>query len=261
MPSPDPNRVVGNPWRKMGLHAPGSAGAEPPPDPLGRSSGHGRTKAAMDPELEKEVWLNRVRVDWGQCGFSMMEASGKGVLATILFAPPRFAPTSRRMPSGPVSPDAVMLTSLHIDPIVADRGVEESLVTAAVTHLAGRGIKAVEAFGCSGSGSDDDAEPIPREEMTLTESILNAVDAPRMPHRCDSAALGAINHEAGDVIPTRILINSGFTVVAPHPTHPRLRRELDPELDWAAAVGDALDQLVAAQFYASLSAARSSTKL
>ncbi|MDY0113638.1 MAG: hypothetical protein RBS21_05110, partial [Corynebacterium sp.] len=108
---------------------------------------------------------------------------------------------------------------------------------------------------------DDDANLIPREDMSLTESILHAVDAPRTPHRCESTALGAINHGAGDVIPTRVLINSGFTVVAPHQTHPRLRRELDPDLDWAAAVSDALDQLVAAQFYASFSASRSSTKL
>lgn len=271
-PVANPNRVVGNPWRKMGLqgHSQGPRGTaagrgrsgadDGSQDPLAPGSADNRTRAGMDAELEKELWLNRVRVDWGACGLSMSEATGKGVMATLLFVPPRFAPTSRRMPTGPVSADAVMLTSLHIDPIMADQGIEESLVNAAVTHLAGRGIRAVEAFGCSGDG-DDDANLIPREDMSLTESILHAVDAPRTPHRCESTALGAINHGAGDVIPTRVLINSGFTVVAPHQTHPRLRRELDPDLDWAAAVSDALDQLVAAQFYASFSASRSSTKL
>ncbi|WP_295626436.1 acetyltransferase [uncultured Corynebacterium sp.] len=214
----------------------------------------------MDRELEKELWLSRVRVEWGQCGFSMSETAAADAVATLLFAPPRFVPTSRIIPTGPISPDAVMLTSLHIDPVIAGRGVEESLIAAVLKNLAERGVRAVEAFGCSGSG-DDETGAVPPAEMTLTESILHAVDAPRLPHRCESGALGAVNHEAGDIIPTRMLINSGFTVVAPHPTHPRLRRELDPSLDWAAAVTDALDQLVAEQFYASLSASRSSTKL
>lgn len=287
-PVADPNRVVGNPWRKMGLQhgpqRPGGRGAHQgpeaaphgrssgrlnpldplsppgPPDPLGSDGGGNRTRESLDAELEKELWLNRVLVDWGLCGFSIAEAYGQPVTATLLFGPPRYAPTSRSMPTGPISPDAVMLTSLHIDPVMADRGAEEALIDAAVTHLAGRGVRAVEAFGCSGGG-DDGEGAIPREEMSLTESILQSVDAPRTPHRCESTALGAINHAAGDVIPTRVLINSGFTVVAPHPTHPRLRRDIDPDLDWAAAVTDALDQLVAAQFYASFSASRSSTKL
>lgn len=283
-PVADPNRVVGNPWRKMGLqHGPqrpggrnphqdpvtppgGSSGPlnplNPlsPPGPLRRDEGGNRTREAMDAELEKELWLNRVLVDWGLCGFSIAEAYGQPVTATLLFGPSRYAPTSLCMPTGPISPDAVMLTSLHIDPVMADRGAEEALIDAAVTHLAGRGVRAVEAYGCSGVG-DDGEDAIPREEMSLTESILQSVDAPRTPHRCESTALGAINHAAGDVIPTRVLINSGFTVVAPHPTHPRLRRDIDPDLDWAAAVTDALDQLVAAQFYASFSASRSSTKL
>lgn len=272
----DPNRVVGNPWRRMGLHGsrnlerPGTrrdAGDEPetasgahvggfrvPP-----SAGHAGA-GSIDAELEKEFWLNRVRVDWGNCGFSVAEEAGNDAVATLLFAPPRFVPTARSMPTGPISPDAVMLTSLHIDPVIAGRGVEEALIAAAVKHLAGRGIKAIESFGCSGGG-DDEHDAIPREEMSLTETILHSIDTPRQAHVCNSGALGAINHGAGDVVATRVLINSGFTVVAPHPTHPRLRRELDPALDWAAAVSDALDQLVAAQFYASLSASRSSTKL
>lgn len=289
-PVADPNRVVGNPWRKMGLqHGPQRPGGRDarhgpeaprgrstgrlnpldplsppgppgPPGPLGPDGGGNRTREVMDAELEKELWLNRVLVDWGLCGFSIAEAYGQPVTATLLFGPPRYAPTSRSMPTGPISPDAVMLTSLHIDPVMADRGLEEALIDAAVIHLVGRGIPAVEAFGCSGGG-DDGEDAIPREEMSLTESIIQSVDTPRTPHRCESTALGAINHAAGDVIPTRVLINSGFTVVAPHPTHPRLRRDIDPDLDWAAAVTDALDQLVAAQFYASFSASRSSTKL
>lgn len=276
----NPGRVVGNPWRRMGLHgtsgtrnAPGRGnvadkgfgaadgdvgkhtGASPgDPGSPGSIGGHG------DTEFEKEAWLNRVTVDWGLCGFSIAESMQRDVSATVLFAPPRFAPTASIMPTGPVSPDAVLLMSLHIDPIVAGSGAEDALVGAAVRHLAGRGVTAVEAFGCSGDG-DDESQTIPREEMTLTESILHAVDAPRLPPACESTALGGISHAAGDIIPTRILINAGFTVVAPHPTHPRLRRELDPALDWSAAVSEALDQLVAAQFYASLSASKSSTKL
>lgn len=268
----NPGRVVGNPWRRMGLHGPvgGSkssqrgqgpkAGDDAAEGAVGKQTNDPGIGGHGDTEFEKEAWLNRVTVDWGLCGFSIGEALDRAVAATVLFAPPRFAPTASVMPTGPISPDAVMLMSLHIDPVVAGTGAEDALVGTAVRHLAGRGVKAVEAFGCSGDG-DDERQTIPREEMTLTESILHAVDAPRLPPACNSTTLGGVNHAAGDIIPTRILINAGFTVVEPHPTHPRLRRELDPELDWSAAVGEALDQLVAAQFYASLSASRSSTKL
>lgn len=280
----NPGRVVGNPWRRMGLHrgpkngpaarpghvgngagVPGRGGNQSGDAPIGNGAtgfpGAGdQSGGHADAEFEKEAWLNRVTIDWGLCGFSIGESNAAEVAATLLFAPPRFAPTSSVMPTGPISPDAVMLTSLHIDPIIAGKGAEDALVGAAIRHLSARGIKAVEAFGCSGDG-DDETKTIPREDMTLTESILHAVDGPRLPPACSSTALGGISHAAGDIIPTRVLINSGFTVVAPHPTHPRLRRELDPVLDWSAAVSEALDQLVAAQFYASLSASRSSTKL
>ena len=65
-------------------------GSGGPQDPLGPLSGDSRTRGGIDAELEKEFWLNRVRVDWGLCGFSMAEPSGNGVMATLLFAPPRF---------------------------------------------------------------------------------------------------------------------------------------------------------------------------
>ena len=45
--------------------------------------------------------------------------------------------------------------------------------------------------------------------------------------------------------PTPVLVEHGFTVVAPHESFPRLRLELDSEHLWKADVEKALDQLFA----------------
>lgn len=224
-----------------------------------------------DPVLEKESWINRVTLEWGCCGCNLREQAEGPAAATVLFAPPRFTPAARRLPTAPVSPDAVLLSSLHVDRCARGRGYETALVQAVLRHLAGRGVRAVEAFGCNGP------DPASKHPGQGDIHRANCGDDPAECRRpadgtpcpgdtapeaaCAPGALGDVAHGAGDLPETTVLLGCGFTVVAPHHRHPRVRREIDPDLDWGAAVTAALDQLAAAQYYSSASFSRSSMKL
>lgn len=238
----------------------------------------------LSSELEKEAWINTVFLSWGQCGYSLRrkQSNRTRTVATLFFAPPRFCPTTFSMPSGPISPDAIALTSLHFNPIEVDQESQRRLIEAALSQLARRGVRAVEAFGCSsinmeapdGLGSILSNERLLDDEITLKDKLTLNEEGAMMaelhqqledsvnPQPCHSDALGAINHDMGDVIKTRVLMSAGFTVVTPHPVHPKLRIELDAELDWNEAVGEALnrhvaEQIMQAENYSSFSASRS----
>lgn len=203
--------------------------------------------------LEKEAWLNTVFLSWGPCGFSLRRkpsrTSGSDVpetVGTLLFAPPRFCPTTFSMPSGPISPDAIALTSLHYNPLEVESDMLRTLITRTLHKLSLRGISAVEAFGCSGT-SDSVTAPLPSPDALDdgTENLIadfeEQLEERLNPRPCVSEKLGAINHEAGDLIRTRTLLDAGFRVVTPDPIHPKLRIELDAELDWDEEMGHALD--------------------
>lgn len=205
--------------------------------------------------FEKESWLNTVMMTWGQCGFSLLRIHDQRPVATIFFAPPRFCPTTFAMPSGPISPDAVALTSLHSDSIEVSTAAQLALINSAFKHLAGRGIRAVEAFGCSGNADEDSTGSETQfnidEATILTSDLLEELVNVIEPKPCRSTALGAINHEAGEVIKTATLLKAGMKVETPHPVHPKLRMELNVELDWNEALGRALDRHAAGQYLSS----------
>src|SRR5699024_1247632 len=102
----NPGRVVGHPLRRMGLPRPVGAsqssqrgqgpkgGDDAAEGAVGKQTNDPGIGGHGDTEFEKEAWLNRVTVDWGLCGFSIGEALDRAVAATVLFAPPRFAPTA-----------------------------------------------------------------------------------------------------------------------------------------------------------------------
>lgn len=225
----------------------------------------GGAREVEDRLLEKESWLNSVTYEWGLCGFTVSEDEFSPAVATVFFAPPLYMPTSRTMPAGPVSPDAVLLSSLHIHPEYLGLGYEGALITAVVHNLAARGVKAIEAFGCSGDGEDtetaadtgnlsfdatldDDANPFAiQDSLDQAEAMIREFERAEARRGCAPGTLGDVGHGAGDVPQTRMLLNAGFTVVQPHQRHPRMRLELDGDWDWSAAVGEALDHLAATQ--------------
>jgi hypothetical protein len=186
-----------------------------------------------DPEFEKEAWLSMVMLEWGSCGQIAAKAPVEGsddddeqpCLGYILYAPPRAVPRAMRFPTGPVSADAVLLTSMGTEPGQAD-GLPHALISQVVSELVRRGVRALEAFGRTAETAellDDDA---------VDPELRRAVEA-----------LGDCSFEQC-MIPADFLLGAGFTVVAPHRYFPRLRLELDKGLGWKAEVEAALKQLL-----------------
>lgn len=184
-----------------------------------------------DPEFEKEAWLSMVMLEWGSCGQVATTAPADGVAegeepcrGYALYAPPRAVPRAHRLPTGPVSADAVLLTSMGIEP---GEGAElpTLLISQVVNALVRRGVRALEAFGRTAAAVELlDADPDPE--------LRSAV-----------SALGDCSFETC-MIDAGFLQGVGFTVVAPHRYFPRLRLELDKGLGWKAEVEAALERLL-----------------
>lgn len=185
-----------------------------------------------DPEFEKEAWLSMVMLEWGSCGqLAVPEADAiddggeEECLGYVLYAPPRAVPRAQRLPTGPVSPDAVLLTSMGIEPSQSD-GLRTILLGQVVSELVRRGVRALEAFG----RTDQAAELL--DGAGVDPDLASAI-----------AALGDCSFDLC-MIDADFLLDAGFTVVAPHPYFPRLRLELDRGLGWKAEVESALERLL-----------------
>jgi GNAT superfamily N-acetyltransferase len=96
-------------------------------------------------DLEKEVWVSSVLLEWGSCGRIIYV---DGVPAGYaLYAPPAAVPRAAAFPTGPVSVDAVLLTALRVVPEFEHGGLGRVLIQNVAKDLTKRGVKAVEAFG------------------------------------------------------------------------------------------------------------------
>ena len=190
-----------------------------------------------DPEFEKEAWLSMVMLEWGSCGQVATRAPLEPAvgdvsdecdgpcLGYVLYAPPRAVPRAQRFPTGPVSADAVLLTSMGVEPGQPE-GLPTILIGQVVGELVRRGVRALEAFGRTAAAAELlDADPVDPE---LARAI---------------SALGDCSAELC-MIDADFLLDAGFTVVAPHPYFPRLRLELDKGLGWKAEIEAALERLL-----------------
>lgn len=187
-----------------------------------------------DPVFEKEAWLSRVMLEWGSCGqVAMVEDKSAGC---ALYAPPSAVPRAGLFPTSPVSPDAVLMTTLRAESPYEGTDVANQLLQAAVGDLMRRGVRAIEAFGIR---KDPPTSPMPSVgSMTLRERIGTPVRSPA------PAPAGCSPENC--MIEADFLEDVGFKVVASHHRFPRLRLELDTEHLWKEDVERALDQLLAA---------------
>lgn len=165
-----------------------------------------------DPVFEKEAWISRVSLEWGVCG--QLARDCDRTTGVAFYAPPGMVPRADWFPTSPAGSDAILLAGLLVEE-GAPAGVLTALLGEVVDDLRGRGVKAIESFGVS-SGGDSGS--------------ITSRDG------CGAASC---------VTPTSFLVEHGFSVVAEHETHPRLRLDIESEHQWKADVEHALDQLFA----------------
>lgn len=196
----------------------------------------GREDHLADPEFEKEAWLSMVMLEWGSCGQMAILPDGEKSAERdfrdaqcqgyVLYAPPHAVPRAHRFPTAPVSADAVLLTSMGVEPGQAADGLPNSLIAQVVAELVRRGVRALEAFGRTAE-SNELLDP-----QTADPELLPVVEA-----------LGDCSFDQC-MIEAEFLQEVGFVVVAPHRYFPRLRLELDKGLGWKAEVEEALERLL-----------------
>ncbi|MFR9753719.1 GNAT family N-acetyltransferase [Nocardia sp. 004] len=196
-----------------------------------------RSRTFSDPVFEKEAWLSRVMLEWGSCG-QVATADGN-VIGCALYAPPSVVPRAALFPTSPVSPDAVLLTTLRTELPYRESDVPHRLIQAVVADLVRRGVRALEAFGLRAAPStqslSDRVGP-----MTLMERIAAPIKGARVADAATECSPETC------MIDADFLEDVGFEVVAPHHRFPRLRLELDSDHGWKEDVERALDQLLAA---------------
>jgi GNAT superfamily N-acetyltransferase len=160
-----------------------------------------------DPEAEKEAWMSEVLRDWGSCGRVVMQDDEP--VGYALYAPPAYLPGAGAFPTAPVSPDAVLLSSVYVAPEARGGGLGRMLVQGMARDLIERGgIAAVEAFG-----------------DTRGPGLLGA-------RRC--------------VTPVDFLTSVGFKTQRAHATTPRMRMDLRTTLTWREELEGALEKLLGA---------------
>ncbi|BBY27192.1 acetyltransferase [Mycolicibacterium sediminis] len=188
-----------------------------------------------DPEFEKEAWLSMVMLEWGSCGQVAIPCGPEKdadpdteapCLGYAFYAPPRAVPRAGLFPTGPVSADAVLLTTIGVESGDDTETLPRGLVAAVVADLVRRGVRALEAFGRT-------AEAAQLTDPRHVTPELRAV----------VRALGDCSAEQC-IVDADFLTDVGFVVVADHPYFPRLRLELEQGLGWKAGVEAALERLL-----------------
>jgi GNAT superfamily N-acetyltransferase len=98
------------------------------------------------PCAEKDAWVSEVLREWGSCGrVALVDDVPVGYL---VYAPEAFVPGAAGFPTAPASPDAVLLTTVYVDPGHRGGGLGRMLVQGMARDLIRRGgFGAVEAFG------------------------------------------------------------------------------------------------------------------
>jgi GNAT superfamily N-acetyltransferase len=173
-------------------------------DPVSRGRVPGEDAAAAD----KRAWVAEVQREWGTCG-QVALVDGRPV-GYLVYAPEAFVPGAAAIPTAPVSPDAVLLTTAYVDPAHAGGGLARTMVQRMARDLVQREVRAVEAFGFTSAGN------------------------------------GHGGAGRGCLLPVEFLAGVGFGTQRDHPSTPRMRMDLRTTVTWKRPVAAALERLSAA---------------
>lgn len=104
-----------------------------------------------DEIFDKQVWMQNTHLTWGICGYTAFVDNGDVdsnpvPAATVFFAPISYMPGARKLPTGPVSPDAILLSTVHVSDAYMGLYLEHQLIDTVLNEATRRGVKAVEAF-------------------------------------------------------------------------------------------------------------------
>ncbi len=103
---------------------------------------------AADRAEEKEAWVSQVLRDWGSCG--RVALVDERPVGHAIYAPAAYLPGAAAFPTAPVSPDAVLLSVVYVDPAHRGGGIGRMLIQGMARDLIRRKtVTAVEAFGDS----------------------------------------------------------------------------------------------------------------
>jgi len=156
--------------------------------------------AACDSALAA-VWSRDVVDQWGEFGRVVIE-DGE-LLGFIKYAPARYFPQARLLPSGPAEPDVPLITCMHIAPEARRRGLGGVLLRSALRDLSQRGERRVQAF-----------------------ALASRVDLSLAP-----------------MVGVEFLLRHGFHAVRAHPVTPLLELDLKTLVTWTENLESVLESL------------------
>lgn len=119
--------------------------------------------------------VERLLPDWGECGHIAYE-DGQPAGFTI-FGPPLFFPSASLFPAGPVSPDALFIACLFVDPEFRSAGLGKRLLNAVEKSAAGHEAAALEAL----AGRDGEHSPAVPVDFYLKQGFFILRDDRRHP--------------------------------------------------------------------------------
>ena len=149
----------------------------------------------------KAAWLSSTLLDWGSCG-QVVRVDGE-VAGYALYAPPAYLPWLAAYATAPVSPDAVALAALRVEPEHADHGLARMLVQGMAADLARRGVRAVEAIASATPGAVDCLVPA---DFLLAVGFTTVRPHPRTPRlRLDLRSTAAWREDVVEAALERLL--------------------------------------------------------
>ena len=175
-----------------------------------------RITGSLDTALEKESWLTSVLVSGCGGGFSVhLPGEDNPPVGTLLFAHPTVIPGASKLPTAPVSADAYVITSIHMEQPYRGDGLELLMIDATLITLDARGVPAVEVFAI---------RRVPSPDELLNPAHVQIWE--------DAKRIGLYSHELWE--------SAGFQLVEDHPLLPRYRMEMPPPLSVQELLGEAL---------------------